>query len=87
MQSPAYQRITGCACTGMCINFLRGDLSKMGKSKNEKGSGKPGSIDPVLTAGGICAEAHDDVDKVKFVDDPDHPRGRGRLDLSTGERF
>ncbi len=32
-------------------------------------------------------EPSDRLPRVAFVDDPNNPQGRGRLDLATGERF
>jgi hypothetical protein len=30
-------------------------------------------------------EPEEQPKRVRFIDDPEHPRGRGRLDLSSGE--
>lgn len=58
-------------------------------------SGGSQSHDADLTAGGLCGGCDESIhpadagkpDPVKFVDDHQNPRGRGRLDLATGERI
>ena len=51
------------------------------------------SSDPELRSFGLMSSDDDEpprplvVERVIFVDDPEHPRGTGRLDLATGERI
>ena len=51
------------------------------------------SSDPELRCFGLMPSGDDEsatppiIQRVIFVDDPEHPRGTGRLELATGERI
>ena len=82
----------GCAYTG-CVHNSR--KMKMPREYDFGTDGVPSddvSADPVLSSFGLMSSGDDEpsttsvIQRVIFVDDPKHPRGTGRLDLSTGER-
>lgn len=64
-------------------DIAEGDLTSEAGMSFDSDLGSGGMNDPFERPPGWGAS----IEPVRFVDDPKHPRGRGRLDMSTGNRF